>query len=827
MTPFATGRPPCAALPRWPACAFIALLFAAPGPNAHEEEHVRYMMPGGTDTGGCETPATACRTVGYTAGQAGKGGEVKVAAGQYTLAGREDLFYVWSEAAELSGGYREDFHARAPADYPTVLIGVPPERRASLEARGFQVVVDSKWSESADGASVTAALTPMLESSGPVDCVAGSAGVHACERIDLLSHLALADFSTRPSGANDVWGFTDLNTEREYALVGLRNGVAVVDVSDPTAPFEVGSVPGQQTGWRDVKVLQYFDDALGRWQAYGYATADAASDFLAVIDLTGLPHRVSLAARATPDRSAHNLNIAGLDPTLNIALPGRRPTLYLAGSNVDQGAFRAFDLADPRAPALAARSLNGYMHDGTAMALRDPAQVATCTGGGPACEVLADFNEDRLQLWDVTSPEAPQLLSILTHANATYVHSGSWSEDGRYLFTHDELDERDRGLDTTLYVVDTVDLRAPLLAGSWTGPNRAIDHNGYPRGNRYYISNYTRGLTVLDLTEPTAPVTVGHFDTFPLSDSPVFSGAWGVYPYLPSRVILVSDIESGLFVLRDGTLAGDAGALAFGRSSTGARSGETVQVPVVRSAGSSGAVSVAWELLPGSIGAADGPAAGGRLEWPAGDALPRNIELPVPELAAGGPEVGRFFLRLFDPRGGAVLGATAIASVFVDLPGAAARLEFEDPPVTQEQRGRALLVVERRGSTAGAAGMDFATRAGSAQAGEDFVAAAGTLSWGDGDGTARVIEIELVADQVAEDAEQFFVDFSNPVGAALSRPSATISIAASPGPPPPPPSPAPSGGGGAAGLLSLLAICLVHLTRRGRPRYTRLPWRAG
>lgn len=811
----------------WRYGSALALLLASSWCLAHEEEHVRYLVPGGVDAGGCETPATACRTVGYTAGQAGKGGEVKVAAGQYTLAGREDLFYVWSEASELSGGYREDFHARQPDAYPTVLIGVPPERRAALEARGFQVLVDSKWAEGADGISVTEALTPMLESSAPVACVGGRAGVHACESIDLLSHVALADLSTLPSGANDIWGFVDLNTEREYALLGLRNGVAVVDVSDPAAPFEVGSVAGQQTGWRDIKVLQHFDAERERWQAYAYVTADAASDFLAIIDLTGLPHEVRLAGRATPDRSAHNLNIAGVDPTLNIALPGRRPMLYLAGSNVDQGAFRAFDLEDPLAPALAARSLNGYMHDGTATTLRDPAQIATCAGSGPGCEVLADFNEDRLQLWDITAPDAPQLLSILHHANATYVHSGSWSEDGRYVYTHDELDERDRGLDTMLYVVDAADLRAPVIAGTWTGANRAIDHNGYPRGNRYYLSNYTRGLTVLDLTEPAAPTTVGHFDTFPLSDSPVFSGAWGVYPYLPSRVILVSDIESGLFVLRDGTLESDAGRLGFGRSRTGARDGETVQIPVTRGAGSSGAVSVAWEVLPGSIGTAVGAATGGRLDWPDGDAQPRNIELPVAAPAAGGPEIGRFFLRLYDPRGGAVLGDAAVASVFVDRPGVVARLAFEDPPAIQEHRGRALLVVERRGSTAGVVSVDFATRPGSAQAGDDYVAAAGTLRWDDGDGTARIIDIRLVADQQAEDAEQFFIQFNNNVGADLPRASATIAIAASPGPAPPPPAPASSGGGGAAGLLALALMSLLHLTRGVRSRYTRLPLRAG
>jgi choice-of-anchor B domain-containing protein len=807
----------------WRYGSALALLLASSWCAAHEDEHVRYLSPGGVDTGGCQTPATACRSVGYTAGQAGKGGEVKVAAGQYTLAGREDLFYVWSETAELSGGYSADFHAREPDQHPSVLIGVPPERRAALEARGFQVVVDSKWSESEEGIGVAEALAPMLESSGPVDCIDGRAGIHACEHIDLLSHMALPDFSTRPSGANDIWGFVDLNTEREYALVGLRNGVAVVDVSDPAAPFEVGSVSGQQTGWRDIKVLQYFDDEAARWQAYAYVTADAASDFLTIIDLTGLPHEIRLATRATADRSAHNLNITGVDPTLNIALPGRPPILYLAGSNVDAGAFRAFDLGNTIAPALVSRSLNGYMHDGTGTVLRDPAQIAGCPAGGPSCEVLADFNEDRLQLWDVTAADAPQLLSVLSHATATYVHSGSWSEDGRYLFMHDELDERDRGLDTQLYVVDAADLGTPVITGTWTGPNQAIDHNGYPRGNRYYISNYTRGLTVLDLTEPAAPVTVGHFDTFPLSDNPVFSGAWGVYPYMPSRVLLVSDIESGLFVLRDGTLTSAAGAISFGRSRMGVRSGETARIPLQRRAGASGAVSVGWEVLPGSLGAAEDAVTSGRIHWPDGDTQAREIELPVAALAADGPEIGRLFLRLFDPRGGAVLGDAALASVFVDQPGALARLDFQDPPALQERSGRALLIVERRGSTSGPASVNFATRAGSATEGDDYLAAGGTLAWEDGDGTARVIELAIIADQVAEEAEQFFVDFSNPLGAAVERASAVITIAASPGPPPPPPAPVSSGGGGAAGLPALLAMCLLCLTGRGRSRYTRLP----
>ncbi len=64
-----------------------------------------------------------------------------------------------------------------------------------------------------------------------------------------------------------------------------------------------------------------------------------------------------------------------------------------------------------------------------------------------------------------------------------------------------------------------------------------------------------RGLTILDIADPNNPHAITFFDTFPGSDSPNFSGAWGVYPYLPSGTILISDIEGGLFLLREQGLA--------------------------------------------------------------------------------------------------------------------------------------------------------------------------------------------------------------------------------------------------------------------------------
>jgi choice-of-anchor B domain-containing protein len=665
-----------------PIVLLLVLLTAFGAAHGHGGEGLRYVSPIGFDHGSCEDPHHPCRTLGYAVGRVGKLGEVRVATGVYHIDELEDLYFVATRTEELEGGYSPDFELRDPAAYATVLVGVPVERRAELEARGFEVITDNKWDGTGAGADpeLLAALTaPMLTSTGPAQCSGGSAAGFECSEVDLLSQIALADFSSQPAGANDIWGFVDLNTGREYALVGLLNGVAVVDVTDPTAPFEVGTVAGQQTVWRDIKVLQVYEPAARRWRAYGYVSADAAQDHLTIIDLGGLPNRVGLLRRTTPDRSAHTLSVTGVDLALNIPLPGVEPTLIQAGSNLNNGAFRAFSLADPAAPALVAQSPFGYMHDSTATVLHDPAQVAQCPNAGTVCEMLADFNETTLDLWDITAPSNPVRLSSTTYSTASYVHSGSWSEDGRYIFVHDELDEVTLGHNTTVYVFDATNLAAPVLAGSWVGSTPAVDHNGYPRGNRYYLSNYARGLTVLDITNAIAPVEVGFFDTFPISNAAGFSGAWGVYPLLPSRNVLISDRQSGLFVLRDRTRNPPQGTFSFGAAASAGTSGTQMRIGVERAGGAQGDVSVGWEVLPA---AAEGVLAAqrGRLHWPDADESPREIELELPADASAS-NLSRFFVRLLDPHGGATLGDTAIATGFIEQPGAVAMLAFMESPL--------------------------------------------------------------------------------------------------------------------------------------------------
>ena len=227
--------------------------------------------------------------------------------------------------------------------------------------------------------------------------------------------------------------------------------------------------------------------------------------------------------------------------------------MYIAGANVGGGAFRIYDLTNPMSPTLVTPppAGTGYMHDSTSMLITDN-RTTQCANAHNPCEVLVDFNETSVDLWDVTDKAAPVRLSTTTYPTATYVHSGWPTADNMHIVVHDELDELRRGLNTQIYTLDIGDLRAPSLVTSYTGGTTATDHNGYTIGNRYYVSHYKRGLVIFDVTNPRALTEIGSFDTYlsPAANSAGTDGAWGVYPFLPSGTLLVSDIENGMFLLR-------------------------------------------------------------------------------------------------------------------------------------------------------------------------------------------------------------------------------------------------------------------------------------
>lgn len=547
---------------------------------AHSGAHpVRYVSTKGVDDGVCNKVSAPCRTIAYAVNQSSKGDKIHVAEGEYQVKGL-DIFFLLSDMVELKGGYSSDFAKRQPAISQSTIKGIPAEYRQRLAKRGFKLIQDTKDADIQlsiqDKKLLETYKTITSKVEGPSPCENGMAANYECHNIDLQSHIPLNEFSTNPSSANDIWGFVDLNNQKEYALMGLQNATVVVDVSDPQVPVEIGSIVGTASTWRDIKVYQYFDNSTSRYKAYAYVTTEAQSQGMQILDLSDLPNQVTLAATISEFSTAHNVYLTNINYADGTALPGLTPYIYIQGSNKDGGAFRVFNLTEPVNPSLetAAPNGTGYVHDATSLVITD-SRTSACSNAHNPCELFVDFNERTVDLWDMTDLTAPALLSSTGYSGASYTHSGWWSDDKMTIFIQDELDEQNLGLNTTLRALDISNLANPQIVGTYTGQTAAIDHNGFTLGNYYYMSNYRRGLSVIDVSDPTNMKDVALFDTFsvPQENSANFNGAWGTYPYLPSGNILVSDIEYGLFVVKLNENDGDFPTGAGGGNSGGGSSG--------------------------------------------------------------------------------------------------------------------------------------------------------------------------------------------------------------------------------------------------------------
>jgi choice-of-anchor B domain-containing protein len=746
------------------------------------------------------------------------------------------LFDLVSTAGRVQAGFSKvSGYSERNARDRTRLVGVPPEFRERFETAGFAVIVDTKSLgvsevEARRMRKLTAQMTQSEKSHAAAPCVGNLSAGFACQSVSLLSHLGLGDLTPASTRGNDVWGFTDLNTGREYAFMGLANGVAVLDITDPEAPEQVGAASGSNTTWRDIKVYQRFDSAAQRWRAYAYATADNVTDPLMVLDLSGLPNGVERVNFTSDFRAAHNEYILNADYSFGLAQADQPVLLGISGSDLNFGNPRLYSLADPRAPALLSVTTAGYSHDLASFAVKDVRKDSQCVNAQsqPLCQVMADFNENTLDIWDVTNPNSPQRLAAHPYVNASYVHSGWWSEDGRYVFVQDELDERDVGLNTTIRVFDLSDLRAPVQAGSWTGPTRAIDHNGYVKGNRYYISNYSEGLTVLDLTNPAAPTRVGYFDTFPASAETGFVGAWGVYPFFASGVVAVGDINSGLYLLRNETLATPRGAFSVANAQLSGTEGQALAIDVNRSAGS-GAVSVRLDVLYATASATDATLSSTTLNWPDGDASPKSATLNLLSDASD-EDLELLMVRLVDPRGGADIAYPDTAQVTIADSGTSARLRLlEAAPLVDEARAKAYVTLTRRGSASGEVRASYRTVAGGTYTGA--TATQGDLVWSDGDVSAKTITVPLnPATLPAGQSGTFNMEIFNAsnasletgAGASVSVLPLTVTVRDSvaavvvPNPPAPPAPSGRSGGGGGTNPLLLLALAVLLSVSRCR-----------
>ena len=366
---------------------------------------------------------------------------------------------------------------------------------------------------------------------GPHPCENGMADIYLCDRVDLLSFLPLADIGG--GSGNDVWGWEDPVTGKEYAIMGRSNGTAFVDISDPTSPLYVGNLPSHtgSSSWRDIKV----------YQDHAFIVSDRnGSHGLQVFHLEELRNVVN-----PPQTFTETGHYAGFGSAHNIAVNESSGFGYVVGGDCS-GGLHMVDLAVPDAPAFAGCfSADGYTHD---------AQCVSYGGPDPdhqGKEICFNSNEDTLTIVDVTEKSNPVQLSRSGYTGSSYTHQGWLTEDHRYFLLDDELDESSRGHNTKTYIWDVRDLDAPVVIGEHVGTVPSIDHNQYVHQGFLYQANYRSGLRILSLDDVVNGnlTELAYFDIYPANDTPSFNGAWSVFPYFDSGVVAVSGIEQGLFVL--------------------------------------------------------------------------------------------------------------------------------------------------------------------------------------------------------------------------------------------------------------------------------------
>jgi choice-of-anchor B domain-containing protein len=372
-----------------------------------------------------------------------------------------------------------------------------------------------------------------LVAMGKTPCVGGMAGTFPCHNIDLASFLPTNDIGG--GTVNDLWGWTDPATGKEYAIVGRSSGTSFVDISNPENPIYLGNLPKHSVDsvWRSIKV----------YANHAFIVSEADNHGMQVFNLTRLRNIASWPVTFTED--AH---YAGFKRAHTLAINEATGFAYAAGSkDTCAGGLHIVDIRNPLAPVFAGCvDQDGYTHETQCAIYRGPDLVYQ------GHDICFSANEDTLTIVDVTNKSAPQQLSRTTYAGVGYAHQGWLTEDHKYFLLDDELDEQKSGVKSTTYIWDVADLDAPSVKGVYTGQSTAIDHNLYIRGNRAYQGNYRSGLRILDITNIGAASLseVAFFDIYPLDDTPQFNGAWSNFPFFPSGIVIVGGIEQGLFVLK-------------------------------------------------------------------------------------------------------------------------------------------------------------------------------------------------------------------------------------------------------------------------------------
>jgi choice-of-anchor B domain-containing protein len=340
------------------------------------------------------------------------------------------------------------------------------------------------------------------------------------------------DYAPAPGGQNysACWSYVH-SDGREYAVLGVNGltsttgGTAIYNITDPSAPFLAGFIQGPQSVWREMKSYRNWIYVVTEGAGTGYG--------LQIIRMTNPDSPVLAATYTTNFVRSHT-----------VAVDTTRGLLVCNGT----------------------RDLNGFATGMRILALNDPGIGATPETpvevswwpGGAIPVSTVNYVHDSVPIGnrlyassiyfgierviDIADPAAPSELSSWTYPGG-FSHN-SWPDaTGNWLYVTDEVKGE------PLKIFDISNLASPVLANAITSNPQAIVHNAHVAGSELFLSNYTEGIRLLDLSDPAHPAEFGWGDSYP-GPSGGFGGVWAVAPFYPSGTVIASDRNSGLYVYR-------------------------------------------------------------------------------------------------------------------------------------------------------------------------------------------------------------------------------------------------------------------------------------
>ncbi|MCB0723574.1 MAG: choice-of-anchor B family protein [Ignavibacteriae bacterium] len=313
-----------------------------------------------------------------------------------------------------------------------------------------------------------------------------------------------------------LWGYVAPDN-KEYAILGANTGTYFYEIRNDTTSRFVGFVPtGANPGdfgnyWREMKTYSH----------YAYIVSEADTSGVQIVDLQYLPDSVHYVKKflAPGHSSTHSISQSG-------------HYLYLNGANSSFGHGTVImDLTNPEQPVVRGKWNDLYVHD--CRVVNDT--IWACNISDPFVTVIDATNKDSLRTitqWQNLPFPSP--------------HNIALTPDRKYAYVTDENTHPGR-----LKVWDVQDLNNITLQNTWAPPGfeTAIVHNVEIYDTLAVVAHYTAGVRVLNISNPTNPVEIAWYDTFPDNNVTDYDGNWAVYMF-PSKLIIASDEKYGLFVLR-------------------------------------------------------------------------------------------------------------------------------------------------------------------------------------------------------------------------------------------------------------------------------------